>query len=104
MLLPPTLCAFTLGKGAWLQHKTQTLTLWCMFAQTIPSFIDKGDFAVASTNNTTLLFIFSLVALIANIGVFVYMLYKVKKTKRNPYTGELYVDLAKYQEVKVMAE
>lgn len=104
LLLAPTLCAFTLGKGAWLQHRAQTLAIWCMFAQTVPSFIDKGNFAVASTNNTTLLFIFSFLALLANIVVFVYMLYKVKKTKRNPYKGELYVDLAKYQEVKALAE
>ena len=25
LLLAPTLCAFTLGKGAWLQHRAQTL-------------------------------------------------------------------------------
>ena len=104
LLLAPTLCAFTLGKGAWLQHRAQTLAIWCMFAQTIPSFIDKGNFAVASTNNTNLLFFFSLIALIANIVVFAYMLYKVKKTKNNPYKGELYVDLAKYKEVKALAE
>ena len=30
LLLAPTICAFTLGKGAWLQHRAQTLALWCM--------------------------------------------------------------------------
>ena len=35
LLLAPTLCAFTLGKGAWLQHRAQTLALWCMFAQNL---------------------------------------------------------------------
>ena len=75
-----------------------------MFAQTVPSFIDKGTYAVVSTNNTTVLFIASLLALLVNVAVFGYMIMKAVKTKRNPYTGELYVDLAKYQEVKVMAE
>jgi hypothetical protein len=104
LLLAPTLCAFTIGKGAWLQHRAQTLALWCMFAQTFPAFIDKGAFAVASSYNTAPLFGFSLAALLSNIAVFTYMIYKVVKTKRNPYSGELYTDLYKYQEVKALAE
>ncbi|MDF2540203.1 MAG: hypothetical protein K0S76_3224, partial [Herbinix sp.] len=104
LLLAPTLCAFTVGKGAWLQHRAQTLALWCMFAQTFPAFIDEGKFAVASTYHEVPLFIFSFLALAANVAVAVYMIYKVMKTKRNPYKGELYVDLKKYQEVKVLAE
>jgi len=100
LLFAPTVCAFTIGKGAWLQHRAQTLALWCMFAQTFPSFIDKGAFAVSSTYNTVPLFAFSFAALIINAAVFVYMIYKVVKTKKNPYLGELYTDLAKYQEVK----
>ncbi len=93
LLLAPTICAFTVGKGAWLQHRAQTLALWCMFAQTFPSFIDKGAFAVRSPYNPTLLFTFSFVALVVNIAVFIYMIYKIGKTKRNPYLGELYTDL-----------
>jgi len=75
-----------------------------MFAQTIPSFIDKGAFAVSSTYNEVPLFIFSFLALAVNVVVAVYMIYKVVKTKRNPYTSELYTDLKKYQEIKVLAE
>ena len=104
LLLAPTVCAFTIGKGAWLQHRAQTLALWCMFAQTVPAFIDKGKFAVASTYNETPLFVWSLLALLANVAVFAYMIYKAVKTKRNPYKGELYIDLKKYQEVKELAE
>lgn len=100
LLLAPTLCAFTVGKGAWLQHRAQTLALWCMFAQTFPSFIDKGKFAVASTYNETYLFIVSFLALACNIAVMVYMVYKIIKTKRNPYLGELYTDLKEYKEIK----
>lgn len=104
LLLAPTLCAFTVGKGAWLQHRAQTLALWCMFAQTFPAFQDEGMFSVASTYNETIYFIVSFLALAANIGVVVYMVCKTIKTKRNPYKGELYTDLAKYKEVKAMAE
>ena len=104
LLLAPTLCAFTVGKGAWLQHRAQTLALWCMFAQTFPAFIDKGAFAVASSYNTAPLFGFSLAALLSNVAVLIYMIYKVVKTKRNPYLSELYTDLERYKEVKALAE
>ena len=129
LLIAPTICAFTVGKGAWLQHRAQTLALWCMFAQTFPMFIDEGPFAVQSvasaqiaaaakgmtltqegiypvlsaTPDTTALFVVSLLALLSNIGVFVYMVYKIAKTKRNPYTGELFTDLNQYKEIKALA-
>ncbi|GAA0751864.1 MULTISPECIES: DUF5692 family protein [Clostridium] len=103
LLLAPTICAFTVGKGAWLQHRAHTLALWCMFAQTFPAFIDEGKFVVSSTYNETPLFIFSLLALLANIAVAIYMIYKVMKTKRNPYKGELYTDLNKYNEVRELS-
>ena len=104
LLLAPTVCAFTVGKGAWLQHRAHTLALWCMFAQTFPQFIDQGSYAVASTYNEAPLFAFSALALVCNIAVFVFMVYRVIKTKKNPYTGELYDDLPKYKEVLALAE
>jgi len=139
LLLAPTICAFTLGKGAWLQHRAQTLALWCMFAQTFPTFQDAGPWMVQSTAShsiaqaaikqglvasngysmsvapgiytvpaaspsTTVLFIVSLLALLANVAVFVYMIAHIAKTKRNPYTAELYTDLAAHGKIKSLAE
>ena len=104
LLLAPTLCAFTIGKGAWLQHRAHTLALWCMFAQTFPTFIDKGAFLVSSTYNTVPLWGVSLLSLISNIAVFVYMIWRVVKTRRNPYLGELYTDLKKYHEINTLAQ
>jgi hypothetical protein len=75
-----------------------------MFAQTFPQFLDTGRFAVKSTNNPSILFAVSLIALISNVAVFGYMVYKVLKTKRNPYSGELYTDLAAYKHIKALAE
>lgn len=103
LLLAPTLCAFSVGKGAWLQHRAQTLAIWCMFAQTLPSFQDSGMFVVKSTYNPTIYTILGALALGVNIGVFIYMIYTIKKTKRNPYKGELYTDLNEFKEIKVMA-
>lgn len=104
LLLAPTLCAFTVGKGAWLQHRAQTLALWCMFAQTFPLFQDYGRWRVDSTYNPNIYFLVSFVALVANIAVLVYMIYKCKKTKRNPYKGELYTDLKEYKSISALAE
>ncbi|WP_338070056.1 DUF5692 family protein [Eubacterium aggregans] len=139
LLLAPTLCAFTLGKGAWLQHRAQTLAMWCMFAQTVPAFQDASAFMVHSSSSyaiakgaiaqgmlapdgytalvapgvyqiasaappTTALFIMSLLALLANIAVFGYMVYKIIKTRRNPYLGELYTDLPAYKKIKALAQ
>lgn len=104
LLLAPTVAAFFIKKGAWLQHRAQTLAIWCMFAMTLPSFIDDSQFAVKSSLNTTALFVVSLLALLANIAVFVYFAYKIVKTKRNPIKGELYTDLKSYKEIKALSE
>lgn len=104
LLLAPTLCAFTLGKGAWLQHRAQTLALWCMFAQTFPLFQDHSEFTVVSSYNATIYTVVSALALAVNIAVFVYMIYKVIKAKKNPYTNDIYSDLKQYKEIKELAE
>ncbi|MDR2610750.1 MAG: DUF5692 family protein [Clostridiales Family XIII bacterium] len=104
LLLAPTLCAFTTGKGAWLQHRAHTLALWCMFAQTFPAFIDEGKFAVASSYSPTALFIVSLLALLSNIAIFAFMLYRIAKTKKNPYKGELYSDLAVFKKIRALGD
>lgn len=104
LLLAPTVCSFTLGKGAWLQHRAHTLALWCMFAQTVPAFIDEGAFHVDSTYSTTALALVSGAALAANVAVAVYMAIKVARTRKNPYTGELYADLDAQKTLKALGE
>ena len=103
LLLAPTICSFTLGKGAWLQHRAQTLAIWCMFAQTFPLFQDKGRFVVESSYNPTIYTILGVLSLAVNVAVVGYMIYKVIKTKRNPYKGELYTDLKAYKDIKALA-
>lgn len=104
LLIAPTLCAFTVGKGAWLQHRAATLAIWCMFAQTFPLFQDTGKYMVASTYNPTIYTILGALSLLVNLVVFVYMIMKVTKTKRNPYKAELYVDHPEYKAIKALAE
>ncbi|MDC7233732.1 MAG: DUF5692 family protein [Spirochaetales bacterium] len=99
LLLAPTIASFTVSKGAWLQHRAHTLAIWCMFAQTFPLFQDEGLFAVNSTFNPAVYMALGILSLAVNGAVVLYMLYKVKKTGRNPYKGELYTDHAPYREV-----
>jgi len=103
LLLAPTLCAFTVGKGAWLQHRAQTLAIWCMFAQTFPDFQDNSMFAVTSTYNPKIYMALGLFSLISNIVLVLYMIYKVVKSGRNPYKAELYTDHPKFREVAALA-
>lgn len=103
LLLAPTLAAFTVGKGAWLQHRAHTLALWCMFAMTASTFIDSSMFAVKASQNPAALFLVSFVALAFNVGVLAYMIVKIAKTRRNPYAAELYTDLASYKKVAAEA-
>lgn len=104
LLLAPTLCAFTVGKGAWLQHRAQTLALWCMFAQTFPTFQDASKWRVDSTYNPTIYLIVSGLALAMNIGVVIYMILRVVKIHRNPYTAALYSDHAAARAIIAMGE
>jgi hypothetical protein len=104
LLVAPTICAFTVGKGAWLQHRAQTLAIWCMFAQTFPAFLDGGTFMVTSTYNPAVYMFWGSLSLGTNVVLIFYMIYKIARTRRNPYTSELYTDHRRYQEVKSMAE
>jgi hypothetical protein len=74
-----------------------------MFAQTFPAFQDTSIFAVNSTYNPAIYTFFGVAALVSNVAVFAYMVYKVVKTKRNPYTSELYTDLEEYKKINDMA-
>ena len=104
LLISCTIPAFFIKKGAWLQHRAQTLAFWMMFVMTFPSFVDTSMFAVKSSHSIAALWTVSSLALAANVGVLVYEVYKVVKTKRNPLKEEIYTDLAAYQQVAQLKE
>jgi len=99
LLLSCTFAAFVLKKGAWLQHRAQTLAIWCMFAMTYPAFIDTSKFAVKSSHNTTALTLMSALALAFDVGVLAYEIYKIAATRKNPLKEDLYGDLKAYKAV-----
>ncbi|MEG1254639.1 DUF5692 family protein [Clostridium sp.] len=98
LLLSCTIPAFFIKKGAWLQHRANTLALWIMFVMTVPQFADRIA-PVATTHNPTAFFVVSLISLIANIALAVYQFTKIYKNKLNPLKDEIYADTKAYKQV-----
>lgn len=99
LLISCTIPAFVLKKGAWLQHRAQTLAFWMMFTMAVPSFVETSEFAVQSSHNPTALFIVSALALASNIAVVGLQIHKIRKNKANPLKDEIYIDTKAYKEV-----
>lgn len=83
-------------RGAWLQHRAMTLALWGMFSLSV-NYAASPMFAITSTHNPSALMTLSILALIANVGVFAYEIYTISKTKRNPLKQEIYTHLGSYK-------
>jgi hypothetical protein len=101
LLVSCTIPAFFIRKGAWLQHRAQTLALWMMFVMCFPDFVDSSMFAVKASLDPNALFLVSFLALAVNIAVFVFHFAKVLKYKRSPIRAEVYPDLAVYRAIAV---
>jgi hypothetical protein len=89
LLLSCTIPAFFIKKGAWLQYRASTLSLWIMFIMTIPAFADRIA-PVSTTHNPRAFFLVSLVALLANVALAAYQLYRIITLKLNPLKDEIY--------------
>nr|WP_240393976.1 DUF5692 family protein [Corynebacterium lactis] len=87
---------FKWGRGSWIQYRAYTLTLWSAVVLTFPHFMQDSMFAHRSAHNPTALFIISLVALVLNVGVFAYHVWRMAKLRRNPFKQEIYSDTADY--------
>lgn len=87
---------FKWGKGAWIQYRAYTLTLWSAIVLTFPHFMQDSMFAHRSAHNPTALLLISGLSLAANIAVFAWHIYRIVKRRRNPLTQEVYADTADY--------
>ncbi|MEG0568872.1 MAG: DUF5692 family protein [Erysipelotrichales bacterium] len=99
LLISCTIPAFFIKKGAWLQHRAQTLAFWMMFTMSFPAFVGESKFAVQSTHSDTALMTVSALALAINVAVLIYQVYKIVKFKKNPLKDEIHSDLKAFQEV-----
>ena len=98
LLCACTLATFFIKPGAWLQHRAQTLALYCMWGLGAPWWRDEVAL-IPVTRNPHAFFIISLIALLFNIGVFVYQVKTIRAKKLNPLKDELYKDTKQYQKV-----
>ena len=97
LLISCTIPAFAIKKGAWAQHRVHTLALYMMLMMTVPNFFVKGQFAVASTHSPAAYYTVSIIALVFNVGVGIYQIMKIVKSKKNPLKDNLYEDTKAYQ-------
>lgn len=97
LLIACTFAEFVLKRGVWLQHRAQTLALWAMFSITFSNYAKSPLFGITSSYNTVSLLVLSIIALVANVGVLGYEIYKIIRTKRNPITKDLYIDTKSYK-------
>ncbi len=96
LLLAPTIAALIWNKGGWIQNRAFTLATWCMFCQVCPMFANDSIFATQSVNNPTVNLVLSIIALVANIAAFIYIMYRAKKIGGNPWTHEVFVGTRYY--------
>lgn len=96
LLLSCTIPAFFIKRGAWLQHRAQTLALWAMFVLTVPSFVDRLA-PVPTTHDPRAFFAVSLAALLANVALVVYQAARIRRRKLSPLKDELYADHPAYK-------
>ena len=96
LLISCTVAEFFIKRGAWLQHRAQTLALFGMFSLAV-DYQALPAFSITATYNPAAWTALSAVALAFNLGVFVYEVVCIVKTKRNPIKQELYTDLPAYQ-------
>ncbi len=98
LLLSCTIPTFFIKRGAWLQHRAQTLGLWIMFIMTVPQFADRIA-PIPTTHNPAAFFVVSAIALAFNLGVAIYQLARIRRGKLNPMRDELYTDTKPYRDV-----
>ena len=60
LLIACTVPTFFTKRGAWLQHRAQTLALYAMFAMALPQFYTFAE--IPTTHNPTAFFVVSLIA------------------------------------------
>ncbi len=97
IILACTITEFFISRGAWLQHRAQTLALFAMFSLTVDYSSADKYFSIVSTQSDAPKLVLSIAALVINLAVLVFEIYTVKKNKKNPLKQEVYTELSSYQ-------
>ena len=92
---PRARCSF--GRGARIQYRAYTLTLWSGVVLTFPHFMHDSMFAHRSAHNPWALLILSAAALVANVWVFAaHVRSRSSPSGATRFTQEVHADEATY--------
>lgn len=95
ILLAAIIAEYVFKQGVWLQHRAQILSIYAMFSLSI-DYQASSYFQIVPVYKESMWILISVVSLVFNLGVFAYMLYTMKKYKRNPLKEELYTNTNYY--------
>ena len=95
LLVACTVAELFIKKGAWLQHRAQTLALFGMFSLAV-DYQAMPAFGITATYNPKAWMALSVAALVFNVGVLVYEIIHAVRNKRNPLKAEMYSELRAY--------
>ncbi len=96
ILIAAIISELVFKQGAWLQHRAQILSLYAMFSLSL-DYQKWEVFQIVPTYNETMWMAISVISFVFNVGVFIHMIYTIRRTKRNPMKEELYVDTNYYK-------
>ncbi len=96
ILLMAIVAEYVFKRGVWLQHRAQILSLYAMFSLSF-DYQASAYFKILPVYTENLMMGISVVSLLFNVGVFAYMLYVMKKFKRNPLKQEVFTHMKSYQ-------
>ncbi|MFC5280657.1 DUF5692 family protein [Arcanobacterium canis] len=100
LLLACTIPAFTWAKGQWIWFRCFTLMFWIAANNLLPELLVKpSGMTNFATMNPVANIVCSWAALIFNVGLFIYWLYKIVSKKRHPLTGCLYYELGEFRTI-----
>ena len=96
ILLAALIAEFVFKRGAWLQHRAQILALYAMFTLSF-DFQQSELFQIVPVYKESMWMILSVISLLFNVGVFIYMIYTILKYKKNPLKEEIYTHTNYYK-------
>lgn len=96
ILLAALIAEYGFKRGAWLQHRAQTLVLYVMFSLSF-DFQKSELFQIVPTYNENMWLAGSIVSFVFNVGVFAFMVYTMVKYKKKPGRDEIFSHTSAYR-------
>lgn len=100
LLLACTVPAFWWAKGQWIWFRCFTLMFWIAFNNWFAALaVPPGVMHNYATMNPTANILCSALALIVNIALFIYWIYRIRVTGLNPLVNPLFMNLSAFRNV-----